>query len=296
MTQSWTRRRAALLALGLASVVLAGCTTGGGDSAASADFGADSGLDTGSSGGADSGDGTAGEPGTALPLGPDALDRAIIVTAEIRVRSDDVQRDADRAAQQAATLGGLVSGDVRGGAGAQQTADLVLRVPPERVDQLLDGLAGMGEELSRSVRSEDVTTVKADVDARVASLQASLDRLRALLSDATGINDLVSLERELAAREGDLESLQAQQRALGDQIGLATVSLYLVAEVADPTPEATGFVGGLGQGWDAFIGTGTVLLTALGATLPFLVLVALIVGTVVGVSRRRTRAAGTPTG
>lgn len=291
--------RAAVLAV-LGALLLAGCFGGGSDSVgegATDGGGGGSNGDFGSreeSAGGDDG-GTAGDPGTALPLGPERLDRQVIVTAEIRVRSVDVQRDADRAAQQATTLGGIVSGDVRGGSGAQQTADLVLRVPPERVDQLLDALAGFGEEVSRSVSTEDVTTVKADVDSRVESLQASLDRLRGLLAEASDITDLVSLERELAARESDLESLQAQQRALGDQISLATVSLSLVAEAPEPEEEtATGFLGGLETGWDAFRSVGSALLTALGASLPFLVLVGLIVGTVGWVSRRRHRVADPP--
>lgn len=292
MIRSTIRARAASLAV-LAALLLAGCS-GGSDtsSGASSGGGSDSGAVNGES--ADNGGGgTAGEPGTALPLSPQTLDRDIIVTAEITVRSQDVQRDADRAVQQATTLGGLVSGDVRGGAGSQQTADLVLRVPPERVDQLLDGLAGLGSELSRSVRSQDVTTVKADIDSRVESLQASLDRLRGLLDDAGDISDLVALERELAARESDLESLQAQQRALGDQLSLATVSLYLVADSPQPEQAVGGFFGGLGAGWDAFLTVGGALLTGLGASLPFLVVVALIVGTVLGLSRRRGRGPGT---
>jgi len=300
MTRPTIRSRtghATVLAV-LAAMLLAGCSGGGSDSVSEAatDGGGGSGggdFDSGESARGD--EGTAGDPGTALPLGPERLDRQVIVTAEIRVRSVDVQRDADRAAQQATTLGGIVSGDVRGGSGAQQTADLVLRVPPERVDQLLDALAGFGEEVSRSVSTEDVTTVKADVDSRVESLQASLDRLRGLLAEASDITDLVSLERELAARESDLESLQAQQRALGDQISLATVSLSLVAEAPEPEEEtATGFLGGLETGWDAFRSVGSALLTALGASLPFLVLVGLIVGTVGWVSRRRHRVADPP--
>ncbi|MBA3249496.1 MAG: DUF4349 domain-containing protein [Geodermatophilaceae bacterium] len=301
MTRSTIRSRtgrAAVLAV-LGAMLLAGCSGGGSDSGAESAVNGGGGGSSGDFGsgeespGGDDG-GTAGEPGTALPLGPQTLDRQIIVTAEIRVRSQDVQRDADRAAQQATTLGGIVSGDVRGGSGSQQTADLVLRVPPERVDQLLDALAGFGEEVSRSVRTEDVTTVKADVDSRVESLQASLDRLRGLLADASDITDLVALERELAARESDLESLQAQQRALGDQISLATVSLSLVAEAPEPEDETAGFLGGLGTGWDAFLTVGSALLTALGASLPFLVLVGLIVGTVGWVSRRRHRLADPP--
>lgn len=283
---------AVLLLLGLA---LTGCSGDGSDSAAGSDEQGDSGAGSAPAEGADSA-GTAGEPGTALPLAPEVLDRQIIVTADLTVRSEDVRRDADRARQQVTVLGGQLSGDVRSGTGDDQTADLVLRVPPDEVDRLLTTLSEFGEEVSRSVRSEDVTTVKADIDARVETLQASLDRLRGLIAEASDITDLVSLERELTTRESELESLQAQQRALGDQIGLATVSLHLVAAVEPPVEidEQTGFLAGLSSGWDAFVRVGTALLTALGAGLPFLGVLALIVAAAVAVSRRRQRTMNTP--
>lgn len=227
----------------------------------------------------------AGGPGS-LPFSPEILDRQVIVTAELTVRSDDLGRDADRAGQLVDALGGQVSGDVRAGTGDQRTADLVLRVPPEVVEDVLSRLAALGEELSRSVSSQDVTTVVADVDSRVTSLQASLDRLRALTAQATDITDLVTLERELADRETELESVQAQQRALGDQVTLATVSLHLQA-AAQPVDEPHGFLSGLGSGWDAFVAAGTTLLIVLGATLPFLAFAAVVTAGLIALRRRR---------
>lgn len=230
--------------------------------------------------------------GNQLPFGPAALEREVITTAEITVRSSDVSRDAERASQLVTTAGGQISGDVRGGVAERQTADLVLRVPPADVDDVLAGLADLGEELSRSVRSEDVTTVVADVDSRVASLQASLDRLRGLIADASDITDLVTLERELAGRETELESLQAQQRALNDQVALATVTLHLLAEQAEePGDEPAGFLSGLAGGWDAFVTVGVTLLTLLGAALPFLATAAVLAGVALFIRRRRTAAA-----
>ena len=275
------------MAVGLA---LTGCS-GGGDSQTTA--GGDGGGEA-AIGGEDNSGGGGGEEGTGnqLPFGPAALEREVITTAEITVRSSDVSRDAERASQLVTTAGGQISGDVRGGVAERQTADLVLRVPPADVDDVLAGLADLGEELSRSVRSEDVTTVVADVDSRVASLQASLDRLRGLIADASDITDLVTLERELAGRETELESLQAQQRALNDQVALATVTLHLLAEQAEePGDEPAGFLSGLAGGWDAFVTVGVTLLTLLGAALPFLATAAVLAGVALFIRRRRTAAA-----
>lgn len=275
------------MAVGLA---LTGCS-GGGDSQTTA--GGDGGGEA-AIGGEDNSGGSGGDEGIGnqLPFGPAALEREVITTAEITVRSSDVSRDAERASQLVTTAGGQISGDVRGGVAERQTADLVLRVPPADVDDVLAGLADLGEELSRSVRSEDVTTVVADVDSRVASLQASLDRLRGLIADASDITDLVTLERELAGRETELESLQAQQRALNDQVALATVTLHLLAEQAEePGDEPAGFLSGLAGGWDAFVTVGVTLLTLLGAALPFLATAAVLAGVALFIRRRRTAAA-----
>ncbi|MBA3419425.1 MAG: DUF4349 domain-containing protein [Geodermatophilaceae bacterium] len=275
------------MAVGLA---LTGCS-GGGDSQTTA--GGDGGGEA-AIGGEDNSGGGGGDEGIGnqLPFGPAALEREVITTAEITVRSSDVSRDAERASQLVTTAGGQISGDVRGGVAERQTADLVLRVPPADVDDVLAGLADLGEELSRSVRSEDVTTVVADVDSRVASLQASLDRLRGLIADASDITDLVTLERELAGRETELESLQAQQRALNDQVALATVTLHLLAEQAEePGDEPAGFLSGLAGGWDAFVTVGVTLLTLLGAALPFLATAAVLAGVALFIRRRRTAAA-----
>lgn len=275
----------ALLVLA-AALFLTGCSGGGDSASSSGSAGRDAGLPAGEASGA--GGDELGDGDTGLPLIPEALDRQVITTGDITVRSEDVARDADRAALLVTTVGGQISGDVRGGAGEQQTADLVLRVPPAEVDGVLAGLAELGEELSRSVSSEDVTTVLADVDSRVASQQASLDRLRGLIAGATDITDLVTLERELAGRETELESLQAQQRALNDQVGLATLSLHLrAAQAPDPGAEPAGFLSGLAGGWDAFLTVGGTLLTAFGAALPFLALLALLVAAFALLRRRQ---------
>lgn len=271
----------------VAGIALAGCS-GGGDSATGGSREAAPDVADGS-GTEEFGAGGSGEDvDTRVPFAPEILDRQVITTADITIRSADVTRDADRAALLVSTVGGQISGDVRGGVGERQTADLVLRVPPEDVGEVLSGLSELGEELSRSVRSEDVTTVVADVDSRVESLQASLDRLRGLIADASDITDLISLERELAGRESELESLQAQQRALSDQVTLATVTLHLLAEQAEePGDEPAGFLAGLAGGWDAFVTLGVTALTALGAALPFLVTATLLAAAAVFAHRRR---------
>ena len=56
----------------------------------------------------------------------------------------------------------------------------------------LDELAKLGTEESRAVQTEDVTEQLVDLDARLATQRASVDRVRALLARASTIGEVVS--------------------------------------------------------------------------------------------------------
>ena len=59
------------------------------------------------------------------------------------------------------------------------------------------------------MKAQDVTTEVADVDSRLRTAQASVDRLRTLLGEARTAADLVVVEAALAKRESDLEACRA---------------------------------------------------------------------------------------
>jgi hypothetical protein len=219
------------------------------------------------------------------------LKPALIRTAELTVVVDDVPAEAAAAGAAARAAGGAIAGDDRSGSGTGAHATLVLEVPPERMDAVLDQLGRLGREQSRSSSTKDVTEDVADVDARVASMQASIARVRAILSRAERIGDVVSVEGELSRRTTELESLQARQRALAGQVSFATITLQLRASEAAPAPapDRAGFAGGLRDGWRAFTATLSWVLTALGAVLPFLLLAA-PVGVALVLRRRRLSA------
>ena len=86
-------------------------------------------------------------------------------------------------------------------------------------------------------------------------MQASIARVRTILSRADKIGDVVAVEGELSRRDAELESLQARQRALAGQVNYATITLQLQAgraAAAAPAADRGGFAGGLAAGWHAF--------------------------------------------
>lgn len=217
--------------------------------------------------------------------------RTADMTVAVKSR-DQVAQQADAAVAITARSGGEVTEDDRI-SGRHAYATLVLRVPPARLEPTLQALSRLGVEKSRRLSTVDVTSRVADVASRVASARAAIAQLRTLYRQASKIRDLIEVEAQLASREADLESLEARQRALANQVALATITLHLVPAAkhhAKPAPAKhySGFVGGLERGWHAFSTAVAWLAVAVGAVLPFLVL-ALVIALLTWQLRRRLR-------
>lgn len=237
------------------------------------------------------------QPGVPAQFSIDS--RSLIFTGTVTVRVTDVDRAAADASSLATAAGGFVGGDERTSAKNHSQAKMTLRVPSARFYSVVDSVAKLGKEETRQLSTEDVTDQVTDVDARIATGQASVDRVRDLIAKAATINELVSLEAELSRREADLESLKSRKRNLDDQTTLSTITADLLGpDAANPAPKKheTGFLGGLKSGWHSFAASMGVLATVVGALLPWLVALAIPVAVVLWWVRRnrRPRASSAP--
>lgn len=289
-----TRTRLALTLAGVAALAaLTGCSGSSGSSesrsAATADRDAaapsaadspalESLSDTGArSEVADSAGGSSAKDGAPEPEvgGP-----AIIATGAVALEAEDVARARLEVRKIVDLQQGMVTQQETstGDDGEVSAARLVVRVPSGRFQAAKDALEGVGTLTDSSSSEEDVSAQVVDVAARVRAQQRSVARIEALLDRAQNLAEVVSIERQLADRQANLDALVARQRNLADQTSLSTITV----SIAQPDDEgekkdeetAGGFLGGLHDGWDAFVGGVVVLLTVLGFALPWLILVA----------------------
>ena len=222
------------------------------------------------------------------------MDRQQIITGYMTVT---VEAPGDAAKESIRIVEG-VNGRVDGrqeyapANGDKGSAVLTLRIPAEALDATIEKLGAMGEVVEISTTADDVSSQVKDVDARVKSLQASVDRLTSLLAAAKDVAGLVSIESELTQRQGDLESMLAQQRSLGDAVDLATITLSLISEEdAPPPPAPATFLSGLEVGWSAFVAFISGAAVVVGVLIPWLVFLGLMGAVVVVIVRLRKRRA-----
>ncbi|MEO7351894.1 MAG: DUF4349 domain-containing protein [Marmoricola sp.] len=219
-----------------------------------------------------------------------ALSRAVISTGQVSLHSKSVNKARVEVMRLVASWNGTIANEQTNSDDRGRIVDstMTLRVPTATFSQAMNELARIGEVEQQSRKSEDVTTKVLDNDARVRAAERSIRQIELLLGRASKLSDIIAIESDLARRQADLDSLKSQQAWLEDQTSLSTITVYLnQPATAAHKHDARGFLAGLDGGWTALKGTTVVLLTALGAVLPFAVLVVLFGLPVWVVVRRR---------
>jgi hypothetical protein len=238
------------------------------------------------------------------PPPPQDAQRDVVKTASMTITVSNTSEAADKAAVLVEKADGRVdsrSEDAGSNRGLARTS-IVLRVPVAKLDGVVRDLKTLGTVQIAETKSEDVTSQRVDLDARMKALQTSVDRLLAIMRDAKDPDALIKAEGALSQRQADLDSLRAQRDQLGDRIDYSTVDVTFVAEqIGGPAPQKyEGFTGQIERGWDALVSVLGNLVLLIGLLLPWLGALAVVAGIVYGVVRlaraRRTPAEPAPQG
>lgn len=257
-------------------------------------------------------DGGAPVEGGAPAIAPDAMseekavgttatvptDRQVVRTGYVSMRVEDVPKATFDVHALVAKRKGLVTTEDAQRNGDSSYANITAQIPAADLDAFVADVSKLGTVDSVSITAQDVTTQVVDLDARIAALETSIDRLTELLAAASRIEDLLSIETQLSQRQAELDSLKAQRTYLGDQVAMSTITVSLspITEVAEV--DAPGFWSGLQSGWAAFVSLVMIAITAVGFFLPFLIVLAVIavlVAIVLVRTTRRNRQQVTPT-
>lgn len=291
-SRRWGRRVVGAALAGLLSLGALSACSGGGDDAGSSDSGAmpASGemAEQDMSGKAHDGDAVA-KSGTTSEARA-SVGQKLVRRASLQLKVDSLTGSAARIRSIAAQQSGAVLSEelYSGEAGRDTSGTITISVPATSLDATIALIEKVGDVQFRNSSTEDVTGTYVDTEARVKSMTASVARIRDLLAKASTVNDLVALENELSQRQAELDALTAQLANLKDSVSMSPITVSLSTDDFEPVA-AGGFLSGLESGWKAFTASVSVLVTAVGAVLPFAVAFGVVLAPVVWwVRRRRT--------
>ena len=278
-----TTRVGVVGALALIGLLLAGCTSSGSQGTNESGARSES-MDAGTvPGDMSAPDAAAGDAAV--------TDRSVITTGSVSLTVDDPIRSAEDAATIVEEAGGRVDSRTETPETDNQSAsaNLSLRIPVGDLDRTLDALRALGTVNYVSLNASNVTQQSQDLDARITSLTTSVDRLLALMAQASTTTDLIAIEGELSTRQAELEGLKSQRDYLTDQVEYSTIALdlYSTGTVAPGAPD--NFWTGIVAGWTTLVTALGALLVGIGFALPWLAIVAVAGGIVFLIVRLATR-------
>jgi hypothetical protein len=195
----------------------------------------------------------------------------IVKTADLGLRSKEVRRSAAQAQQVAATAGGTVLSSQVYRSDDSVTADLVLSVPSEEFERVLDELRGLGQKVTTdSISGQDVTEEYVDLKSRERNLRATEESLLRLYGRAENVEEALSIQRELTTVRGEIELVQGRIKYLDQRSAYSQITLNIQPITSPPPPGPTWDPGEVVErAWSASLGVLQVMATAIISALVF---------------------------
>ncbi len=109
-----------------------------------------------------------------------------------------------------------------------------LRIPTDRFDDAVARIEGLGERVSSSLTSQDVTEEYVDLEGRLRYWRQQEAFYSRLMDEATSIEDLVTLQTRMQDVLLNIEQIEGRLRYLDSRTAFATLTVGLT-EVPDAT-------------------------------------------------------------
>jgi hypothetical protein len=174
------------------------------------------------------------------PLQQTPADRMVVTTASVKINVTSVNEGVANLRRIVESMDGFVTDSsiepipkgrfVGGGILIQPSvrATLTIRVPSNQLDRVISQISSLGELLSLSTNSRDVTEQYSDTNARLKNAQAALEQYKEIMKTAKTTADVLQTQQRIDAVQEQIEVLTAQIKRLQNQVSLATITVSLV--------------------------------------------------------------------
>ncbi len=172
-------------------------------------------------------------------IGRPVENRKIIYRAKIELAVEDFEPVPSAVAELVKKVDGYVADSTLGGTpGIARQGTWKVRVPVARFDEFVASAKGIGELITASTQSEDVSEEYFDIEARIRNKTKEEERILKLLEERTGkLADVIEVERELSRVREETERMQGRIRMLADLTTFTTVDIS-VSEIRGYVPPA----------------------------------------------------------
>jgi len=142
-------------------------------------------------------------------------DRMIVRNGNMSMLVEDIPGVLVEIANLAAGVEGYVVSSQNWRSGDRFYGNITIRVPVARFEQVMSQLADMAVEVTnQSTTSQDVTAEYIDLSAKLKNLEATEAQLLSIMQQATKVEDVLAVQRELTTVRGQIEQIKGSVQYL----------------------------------------------------------------------------------
>lgn len=174
-----------------------------------------------------------GTPSTGKVFVPDADpwvdDRKIVRNARMQIEVDAFDKAQDAAVEIATAEKGFLAGvETQKLPNGKTSGTLTVRIPADRFDAALPRFRALGVVRNQSIHTQDVTKSYVDLQARRATKEALIERLKKVLADGQGkVTELMEVELQMSSAVEALEKIKGEIQYYDNVVGLSTLVLAI---------------------------------------------------------------------
>ncbi len=157
-------------------------------------------------------------------------ERLVVFTARIELEVEDVETTVDEVRLLAERLGGFVSTEQT----RSESGVITIRVPQRVFHDAVAEVEALGAVKARDLKGEDVTEEYVDLGSQLVNLENQEKRLLEIMGMGTTVESVLRVEKELERVRGSIESIKGRMNYLDSRVELATVTVLLNLEEAEP--------------------------------------------------------------
>jgi hypothetical protein len=231
-----------------------------------------------------------------------AVPRKIKYTADLKLITDEFDTAKEGLEKQVQEHQGYEAhADVQSSPGAPRVGTWKVRVPIEKFAAFRSAVRQLGEILSDTVNTEDLTEQYYDLEANIKNLRAEQESWRDMLKKTSDkVESLISVKRELDRVTDEIQRKEGRLRLIANLTDLTTVNIqirerqkYVPVKGPDAAEDPTFAMRAgkiFGSSWDALVSFGQAILLFVIALAPWLPLILAAGILLMVLQRRRTKA------
>lgn len=167
------------------------------------------------------------------PSAPNAptRDRIIIKNGSMSLVVKDVLDSRTKITQEVEKAGGYVVSSDISQPQETPTANVTLRIPAQKFDQILGTIRSLGLKVtSENINSQDVTDEYIDLEGRLKSAEATKQQFLTILNKAVTVEDILKVQTELNRIQTEIEQTKGRMEYLSKSGQFALLTVYLAVD------------------------------------------------------------------